>query len=498
MKHIVSRLNKVLLPAMAALTLPAQTLTTLFSFGANGGADTYAGLIQATDGNFYGAMTEGGASTCAPATGCGTIFKITPSGTLSTLHYFCSEPNCADGQDPYATPLQATDGNFYGTTAFGGANTNGEYCPDSLGAVGCGTVFRITSSGTLTTLYSFCAQSACKDGAVPIGGLIQATNGDFYGTTSMGGSRGGGTVFKITPGGTLTTLHSFCLISPACTDGTAPTGGLVQATDGSFYGTTSGAVSAGTVFKITPAGKLTTLYSFSSADGVNPQAGLIQAADGNFYGTTFNGGAGCCYGTVFKITPSGALTTLHSFCSSGYPCTDGENPWGALIEGTDGNLYGTTTIGGHCASYPYDLCGTVFRITPSGTLTTLYNFCSLSACADGEQPWAGLVEATNGDLYGTTQLGGTGTGTVFSLSVGLGPFVKTLPHAAKVGATISILGTDLTGATSVTFHGTPAKFTVVSASEITATVPAGATTGKIQVITPGGMLFSGGPFLVLP
>jgi len=321
--------------------------------------------------------------------------KITPSGTLTTLYNFCSEPDCTDGSAPYAGLMQGTDGDFYGTTSSGGANTNWEYCRS-----GCGTVFRISPSGALKTLYSFCAQSACSDGLVPIGGLLQATNGDFYGTTSGGGAKGGGTVFKITPGGTLTTLHAFCLISPGCTDGTGPTGGLVEATDGSFYGTTSGDISAGTVFKITPAGKLTTLYTFDSASGVNPQAGLIQALDGDFYGTTFNGGAeGCCHGTVFKITPGGVLTVLHSFCSESH-CADGENPYAGLVQATDGSFYGATTIGGAKGG------GTVFKITPTGTLTTLYSFCSQSNCADGNQPWAGLVQGTDGDFYGTTYFGG--------------------------------------------------------------------------------------------
>jgi uncharacterized repeat protein (TIGR03803 family) len=498
MKRIINALSKILvLPAMAAITLPAQTLTTLFSFDGTNGGMTYAGLIQATDGNFYGTMTGAGAnaSNACLITGCGTAFTITPAGTLTTLYQFCSQPDCTDGSAPFAELVQATDGDFYGTTEFGGANTN-SYCYR-----GCGTVFRITSSGALTTLHSFCAEKACGDGGAPLGGLIQANNGDLYGTTYAGGARGGGTVFKITPGGELTTLHNFCLINGSCTDLPGPTGRLLQATDGDIYGTTSGDISAGTVFKITPAGKFTMLYSFTNGGGVNPQAGLIQATDGDFYGTTFNGGAeGCCHGTVFKITPAGTLTVLYNFCSETH-CTDGANPWGGLVQATDGNLYGTTTVGGAKGD------GTLFKITTSGTLTTLYNFCSQGDCTDGNEPWAGLVQGTDGSLYGTTQMGGAaingclsemGCGTVFSLSVGLGPFVKTLPDAAEVGAAISIIGTDLTGASGVSFHGTPATFSVVSATEITAAVPAGATTGKIQVATPGGTLLSGGPFIVLP
>ncbi len=275
----------------------------------------------------------------------------------------------------------------------------------------------------------------------------------------------------------------------------------------------------GTVFKITPSGKLTTLHSFDLADGYAPQAGLVQGTDGNFYGTTLEGGptnASCMYqscGTVFKITPSGTLTTLYNFCSQSN-CADGALPEAALVQGTDGNFYGTTPYGGannNCffVQPSSDGCGTVFSITPSGVLTTLYNFCPQSGCADGYYPIAGLIQDTNGTFYGTTTLGGPANiscmnnsydscGTVFSLSVGLSPFVETLPASGKMGAAVKILGTNLTGATSATFNGTAATFTVVSASEITTTVPSGATTGTVQVVTPGGTLSSNAPFKVVP
>jgi len=490
-----------MLYATTAIALPAQTLTTLFSFDGIDGRGPQTPLVQGTDGNFYGTTNVGGAN------GYGTVFKITPSGALTTLYSFAGYP--ADGNWPTGL-VQAANGDFYGTTEYGGAS-----CGD-IG--GCGTVFKITPSGTLTTLYSFCSQGGvCQDGSQPFAGLVQATNGDFYGTTGAGGANcitsvGCGTVFKITPSGRLTTLYNFCSQGShsTCLDGFQPYTGLVQATNGDFYGTTfQGGASdvcnsgCGTVFKITPGGTLTTLYSFCSqsgcTDGGGPKAGLVQAANEDFYGTTLEGGAnddlcapisGC--GTVFKITPSGALTTLYSFCSQS-GCTDGRGPQAELVEGTDGNLYGTTVSGGSHDE------GTVFKITPSGTIRTLYNFCPPSACPHGENPFAGLIQGTNGDFYGTTSGGGAiGDGTVFSLSVGLGPFVKTLPHNGEVGAAITILGTDLTGTTSVSFNGTPAAFEVVSATEITTTVPAGATTGSIQVTTPGGALVSSGPFLVLP
>jgi uncharacterized repeat protein (TIGR03803 family) len=253
---------------------------------------------------------------------------------------------------------------------------------------------------------------------------------------------------------------------------------------------------------------LTTLYSFCShagcTDGANPFAGLVQATNGDLYGATGAGGIGASVcapgqltpvggcGTLFKITPSGTLATLYSFCSQG-ECTDGMYPLAALIQGTDGYLYGTTSGGGANGE------GTIFKITPSGKLTALYSLCSQSGCSDGASPQAALIQATNGDLYGTTMSGGAATyyGTVFSLSIGLGPFVEAQTTSGRVGAAVKILGTDLTGATSVTFNGTAATFTVVSPSLITTTVPTGATTGKVEVVTPGGTLSSNLVFRVL-
>jgi uncharacterized repeat protein (TIGR03803 family) len=207
-------------------------------------------------------------------------------------------------------------------------------------------------------------------------------------------------------------------------------------------------------------------------------------------GTSTSGGGAYSAGTVFKITPSGTLTTLYSFCSQS-GCTDGEGPGTGLAQATNGDLYGTTSFGGAHND------GTVFQITPSGTLTTLYSFCSQSGCTDGEHPVSGLIQATNGGLYGTTYVGGANSdGTVFSLSVGLGPFVETLPTSGSVGTTVKLLGTNLTGATSVSFNGVGAVFEVVSSSEITTTVPTGATTGTVQVVTPNSTLSSNVPFRV--
>ncbi|HEV2378250.1 MAG TPA: choice-of-anchor tandem repeat GloVer-containing protein [Terriglobia bacterium] len=447
-----------------AISSPAQTFTTLYSFDTTDGSNPYAGLVQATNGYLYGTTSSGGSK------GVGTIFAISLSGTLTKLYTFCSQGGCTDGEYPEAGLVQATNGDLYGTTYGGGAKG---------GAKGVGTIFEITPSGRLTTLYSFCSQSHCTDGSEPVAALIQATDGNFYGTTTHGGGGNRGTIFNITSTGLLTTLHSL-----DGREGYYPASALVQATDGAFYGTTpyGGDSGAGTFFTITPSGTVTLLHSFDGTDGSQPN-GLVQATDGNLYGTTYGGGADG-YGTIFKISPSGTLTTLYSF-----DITDGQYPVAALIQATDGNLYGTTYAGG-ANGY-----GTIFTITPTGTLTTLHSFDG----TDGDDLVAGLVQDTNGILYGTTERGGaTGEGTVFSLSVGLGPFVKTLPTSGKVGASVKILGTDLTGATSVTFNGTPATFVIGSANGIATTVPAGATTGTVQVVTPSGTFSSNVVFRVTP
>jgi uncharacterized repeat protein (TIGR03803 family) len=307
--------------------------------------------------------------------------------------------------------------------------------------------------------------------------MVQATDGNFYGTTNFGGASDEGTVFKITFAGTLTTVHSFDQ-----KDGFIPMGGLVQATDGNFYGITTygGVKNDGTVFKMNSAGALTRLFSFDDTDGNNPLGGLVQGSDGNFYGTTNFGGSGTdcetSCGTIFKITPTGTLTTLYNFNTSQGPY----GPFCALIQATDGNFYGTTQA------------NMVFQITPAGVLTQLFSFDFF----DGFEPLAPLVQGTNGNFYGTTYQGADGYGTVFNLSMGLGPFVEPMPTSGKVGAKVTLLGNNLTGSTAVTFNGTPAVFTIVSSSEITTTVPSGATTGKVEVTTPKRTLKSNAVFRV--
>lgn len=314
---------------------PSGRLTTLHTFDQSEGHYSHAALVRASDGNLYGTNPQGGTqnNNCG-FSGCGTIFKVTLDGILTTLHSF----DGADGGNPWGALVQGTDGNLYGTTSYGGDLTcNAPY--------GCGTVFRITMSGTLSTLHSF----EGPDGSAPVAGLVEAADGTFYGTTAAGGDAEQGTVFSITPQGFLLNLHSFG--GPV---GSSPSGWLVEGSDGSFYGTTSGGgtYGDGTVFKITPSGTLTTLYSFAGhPDGSSPCDGLVKGTDGNFYGTTEFGGATHDWGTVFRITPVGTLTTLYSF-----DVAKGAYPYAGLVQGADGSFYGTTYGGGQ---HGY---GTVFRL----------------------------------------------------------------------------------------------------------------------------------------
>ena len=465
-----------------AIALPAQTFTVLYDFcsqvGCMDGRHPFPALMQGPDGNIYGGNCAGGLYRN------GTIYKLTPGGQMTTLYNFCSQTGCADGAYPYGSFVVGIDGNIYGATWFGGSK-------------GYGTLFKMTTGGQLTRLYTFCPQAGCPDGEYPWGYLITDNQGNIYGTASAGGPHSSaGTVFRLAPNGALQVLHSFCALR-GCTDGRVPNGGLILEPGGTLYGSTQsgGANNKGTVFSLTAHGGLTTLYNFCSqsgcADGAVPNS-LVLGTDGNFYGVASQGGA-MNRGTFFKMTPAGQLVTLYSFCSQP-GCADGSAPW-SLIQATDGNFYGIA-VG---ATGPDS--GTIFEITPSGSLTVLHTFCnSGGACTDGWLPSnTGLFQHTNGAFYGTVSKGGnlTNAGTAFSLSTGLAPFVMTVPVTGNAGTAVQILGTNLTGATSVSFNGKAAAFTVVSSSEITATVPAGATTGPVRVVTPGGTLSSNVSFTVL-
>jgi len=435
----------------AACVSRAQTFTVLANFDGTNGAMPTCALIQATDGYLYGTTHRGGTDHV------GTIFRMTLAGAMTVLHHF----EGTDGEYPYAGMLQATDGNFYGTTWEGGA-------------YGGGTFFRYIPGATLTTLYNFPLANGHADSEP-----IQSSPNFIYGSTP-GTSGNNGTIFKVGLGGKLTTVYTFCA-EASCADGSKPSG-LTEAADGNVYGTTyfGGTSNFGTFFKFTPAGTLTTLFNFSLANP-NPYAPLVQAASGVFYGTIDGGYGSYANGSVFEITPTGVLTTLHQLVPS-----EGQDPEGGLIIATDGNLYGDAKHGGIRD-------GTLFQVTPAGAFTVLHSFNG----TDGSGPIAALMQATDGNLYGSANAGGAnGDGTIFRLSMGLGPFVKMLPAFGKAGSTVQILGTNLAGATGVAFDGLAAAFSVVSPSLITATVPTGATTGTIQVTTPGGTLASNVPFRV--
>ena len=342
--------------------------TTLHSFNNSDGANPLGGLIEGSDGNFYGTTVYGGDF------GLGSVFKMGADGSLNTLLSF----DYFDGYGPFAGLIQGENGTFYGTTYAGGDSGNG-------------AIFQVTSSGSLVNDWSF----EYSNGADPADGLVWGNDGNLYGTARYGGTYGTGSIFKLAPGGSLSTPASF-------SDGGGPTAGLIQGTDGNFYGTTQsgGSNGDGSIFRMTPDGTLTTLVNFNGTNGSQPLAGLVQGTDGNFYGVTYVGGDGG-EGTVFQMAPDGALNTLCSFSG-----TNGACPVGGLVQGNDGNLYGTTIYGGTGNA------GTLFMATTTGSLATIYAFSG----PDGANPQCPLIQASSGSFYGTASGGGNGYGTVFSLS----------------------------------------------------------------------------------
>ena len=482
----------LLLGAAMAIAAPAQTFTTLVNFnGTNGSLPQYMSLVQGTDGNLYGTTGSGGPITSGIGVdygGQGTIFKMTPAGALTTLYTFDPNTEATTGGVPEAGLIQASDGNFYGTT---------------FGVAYYGSVFKITPGGTFTTLHVF----NNTDGAAPMAPLVQGTDGNFYGTTSgQGAASGAGTVFRITPSGELTTLYRFCAQS-GCSDGNVPEGGLILAKDGNLYGTTlwGGTNATGAIYKITPAGQLTTLYSFGLSGGAEPMGNLVQGEDGNFYGTTsLNNVEGVpqVAGTVFKMTPAGSVTTLYTFSGMAAPNA-------GLIQASDGNFYGTTAYGG---TNGY---GSIFEITPAGVLTTLHSFDS--SAGDGVTPLSGLVQASDGKLYGTTSSNATASnGTVFSESIGAipppAPAISSggiitagafgaFPSAAP-GSWIEIYGANLAAdarlwaaadfnginaptsldKTTVTVGGQSAVIYYISPAQVNAQVPPNTGTGPQPVV----------------
>ncbi len=409
-------------------------------------------LIQGLDGNLYG--TAAGND---PIGYSGEFFRLTPAGSMTPFVIFDS--STLFYSSAFLSTLGA-DGNFYGTSYWGGPNN-------------VGTVFQMTPGGQLTTLYdNFCSLD-CSGPGTPWQGLIQASDGNLYGTTMVSMPQVSAAIFKVTPAGILTTLYTFAPI------GVTSGGPLVEGMNGNFFGTDTAGI-GGDVFTVTSEGEFAVLHSFCTAtscpDGALPGS-LVQAADGNLYGTTES--------SVFRMSPRGMLKTIYHFCIW-ERCPDGRRPYSVIL-GSDGNLYGITAFGGA------NNIGTIFKITPDGALTTLYSF----KASDGVMPTQ-LIQATNGVFYGvmTEAEGGYCCGSIYSLSVGLPPFVKTLPTIGSVGATVIILGNDLTSASSVTFNGIPAEFSVVSDTEITATVPTGATTGGVEVTISNGTLKSNVSFQI--
>jgi uncharacterized repeat protein (TIGR03803 family) len=305
--------------------------TTLHSFtGGTDGGNPNASLVRDAAGNLYGTAFSGGAF------GGGTVFKVDTTGDFTVLYSFAAYPN--DGEAPFAGLIRDAEGNLYGTTSSGGVYFDG-------------TVFKLDASGNETVLHSFNG----TDGLLPFAGLVADAAHNLYGTTFQGGTFGGGTVFKLDAAGTETVLHSFSKGNPSAV--------LLRSAAGNLYGTAAvgGSTGSGAVFKLSDTtGKGTALYNFNGApDGVEPTAGLVRDTAGNFYGTTFLGG-GSGAGTIFKLDTTGKETVLYSFTGG----TDGGNPESSLVMDAQGNLYGTTYLGGALSCFPPNGCGVVFKLTP--------------------------------------------------------------------------------------------------------------------------------------
>jgi uncharacterized repeat protein (TIGR03803 family) len=372
-----------------------QTFTVLHSF--KGGADGVGpngGVVRDAAGNLYGTTSYGGSFNF------GTVFKLDTTGKETVLYSFTGG---TDGAIPLAGVIRDPAGNLYGTTEHGGDLS----CNSG---VGCGTVFKVDTTGKETVLYSF---TPGTDGiGTPFAGVIRDAAGNLYGTTADGGPFSSGTVFKVDTTGKETVLYTFTG-GWGGTDGYLPAGALVRDAAGNLYGTTQlgGNYSFGTVFKVDSAGKETVLYRFrGGSNGDQPVGGVIMDKAGDLYGTTQGGGTSYD-GTVFKLNPVGNKPVLYSFASG----VDGSQPDAGVIADVAGNLYGTTAYGGGIACFGGG-CGTVFKLDKTGKETVLYSF---TGGADGALPVAGLVRDAAGNLYGTADYGGDsvcGCGVVFKIA----------------------------------------------------------------------------------
>jgi uncharacterized repeat protein (TIGR03803 family) len=452
-----------------AVCAQAQTITYLSGQGISAPVNPTM-FIQATDGNFYSEAFSAFHQN-------GYIYRMTPSGATTIIHTFCTQSGCADGDQPIP-PILGSDGNLYGVTTAGGNS--------SL----TGTIYKLTLSGEFTQLYSFCANPACPDGQHPVG-IVEGRDGNFYGVTQRGGVNdpidgGAGTIFSISPSGQFKLLYSFCS-QANCADGEEPPSAPILGDDGNFYGVAqfggTGTGAPGVAYKLTSSGVYSVIYNFCSAthciDGAQPLA-VTQGPHSTLFGITYTGGTRFC-GTAFRIGPNNSYQVLHRFSDA-----DLCNPFNALTLANDGNFY--DVLG------PQSGGGLIFQLTPEGGFTTLYDFSGQR----GTDPAGMLFQGTDGNFYGGTLLNADAccTGAVFRFSTGLSPLVQTVPTAGKVGKQIIILGNHLTGTTGVTFNGVQANFTIESDTYIQATVPAGASTGTVSVVTPSGTLDGNPQFVV--
>jgi uncharacterized repeat protein (TIGR03803 family) len=465
----------------------AQPLTPIFTFGAatTEGGEPHGALIRAADGQFYGTTSLGGSAACgySNVTGCGTVYRTALDGSITTLHAFVF----AEGIAPAAGVIQAGDAMFYGTTSLGGSDT-------CNGGLGCGTIYRIDGDGNLAVSHVFQG----SDGSGPTARLVEASDGNFYGTAPQGGPVNSqcdnvscGVVFKLTPAGVFSVVHAFA----GAPDGNLPQGGLVQASDGFLYGTTALGgnshfpLSCGAIYRVDLNGSYTVLLRFAidGSQGCSPTGELYEATDGKLYGTASVGGANGV-GVLFRFSPdSTTVDVVYSFANSP---PSGVFPQAGVTQGSDGAFYGTTLSGGlnDCLGQS---CGTIFRVTPSGLVTTY----SLTV-EDGCSPIASALLAPDGNFYVPVSQCGVvggflGAGTVLRLTPSSTPTTISAlsPTSGVVGTPITVTGTNFLAATELTFAGpagaapVSAPFTIVSDVEIHTHVPAGSGPGPIAVIT---------------
>ena len=378
---MINKLHIMAFIAVLALAAPApaQTYTVLYSFpGGSGGQYPIPGVIQDTVGNFYGTTANGGSD------GYGVVYEVATSGSETVLHTFSGG---SDGEYPYAPVLRDRKGNLYGATNSGGNSGQG------------GVVYKIDTAGKETILHAFAGGTS--DGCNPFQGVVMDSKGNLYGTTNGCGACNGGTVFKLTPTGKETVLHSF-------TEGSEPSyyGHLLMDKAGDLYGVlqVGGSSGDGVLYKLSAKGKFTVLHSFAggSSDGCYSSGSVAVDKAGNFYGTTYSCGAHN-YGIVWEVSGKGKETILHNFAGGS---SDGCNTVAGVVLDSNDNLYGNSSLCGASGE------GTAWELSNKGALTVLHSFAGGS---DGAVPYGELLRTAKGELYGTTLEGGTDDyGTVWS------------------------------------------------------------------------------------